>query len=61
MKRHNLLLSFVLLSSFYLNAQNSEKEEWISLFNGVDLSGWEIKIADYDLGTNLHETFVVED
>ncbi len=41
------------------NASNEEK--WISLFNGVDLTDWIIKIAGYELNENLHETFVVED
>lgn len=38
-----------------------DKEEWIPLFNGVDLSGWDIKIAGYPLNENFQETFVVED
>lgn len=37
------------------------KEEWISLFNGVDLEGWDIKIAGYPINENYLETFVVED
>ena len=40
---------------------SSEQEEWISLFNGTDLSGWDIKIAGYELNDNYNETFVVED
>lgn len=60
-----LLSLFVfLISSFSIFAQtvkNSNNEEWISLFNGKDLSGWEIKITDYDIGVNLYETFSVED
>jgi len=39
----------------------SDKEEWISLFNGTDLSGWDIKIAGYELNHNYNETFVVVD
>jgi hypothetical protein len=35
--------------------------EWIALFNGRDLDGWTPKFAGYPLGTNLHETFRVED
>ena len=27
----------------------SNKEEWLSLFNGSDLSGWDIKIAGYSI------------
>jgi hypothetical protein len=36
-------------------------EEWISLFNGQDLDGWDVKIAGYDLGDNYAETFSVRD
>ncbi len=61
MSKSNLFLAFLLFSSFSLYAQNNENEEWISLFNGTDLDGWEIKISDYQLGMNLYETFVVED
>lgn len=44
------------------NSQTNEpSEEWISLFNGTDLSGWIIKIADQEIDYNLNKTFVVED
>jgi len=36
-------------------------EEWISLFNGRDLSGWTPKIKGYDLGVNFSNTFRVQD
>lgn len=36
-------------------------ENWISLFNGTDLTGWTPKIKGYDLGDNIHNTFRVED
>ena len=42
-----------------LRAQ-SEKD-WVSLFNGKDLSGWDIKIAGHELNDNYNETFRVED
>jgi hypothetical protein len=38
-----------------------EKENWISLFNGKDLDGWEAKIAGYPAGENFENTFIVED
>ncbi len=37
------------------------QEEWIQLFNGSDLSGWDIKISGYPLNENYLNTFVVED
>ncbi|HEY1056956.1 3-keto-disaccharide hydrolase [Emticicia fontis] len=40
---------------------NPKKEEWQSLFNGKDLTGWDIKIAGQDLNDNYKNTFRVED
>lgn len=37
------------------------EENWVSLFNGRDLSGWDIKIAGYPLNENYKNTFVAED
>ncbi|HYG34599.1 MAG TPA: DUF1080 domain-containing protein [Clostridia bacterium] len=36
-------------------------EQWISLFNGKDLSGWTPKIKGYAFGDNYANTFRVED
>ncbi len=45
-----------------LQAQKTEnKEEWVALFNGKDLTGWDIKIAGRELNDNYNETFRVED
>jgi len=42
-------------------AQNDpNKKEWIQLFNGKNLDGWEVKIAAYDLNDNFGKTFRVE-
>lgn len=58
----NLFIGLFLFIFSVTGAQNSqEKEEWISLFNGTDLSGWEIKIAGVPLDENYKETFVVGD
>lgn len=35
--------------------------EWVSLFNGKDLTGWTPKIKGYELGDNYANTFRVED
>lgn len=61
--RNNLLVVSVLLClvSCQSKLNSSEKEEWISLFNGRDLSGWDIKISGYELNDNYNETFMVED
>lgn len=60
-----ILPLLLLLFSNSIIAQKSDDQfkdtEWISLFNGKDLSGWTIKIADQEINHNLNETFVVED
>jgi len=35
------------------------QQEWISLFNGRDLTGWTPKIRGYELGENVADTFAV--
>lgn len=57
---------FSLLALFFfapkeLVQNNPEQEDWISLFNGKDLSAWDIKIADRPLNDNYLNTFQVED
>jgi len=42
-----------------IKEQNQGK--WRSLFNGKNLSGWNIKIAGYELNDNYANTFRVED
>lgn len=37
------------------------KPEWVSIFNGTDLTGWTIKINGYPLGENFGNTLRVED
>ena len=39
----------------------SEKEDWVSLFDGESLNGWEMKIAGYELNNNYRNTFSVQD
>ncbi|MEM6700111.1 MAG: DUF1080 domain-containing protein [Bacteroidota bacterium] len=66
MKYCLLLLSFAILlaacdEKTNFSSYNPDEEEWISLFNGKDLTAWDIKIADRELNDNYKETFVVED
>jgi hypothetical protein len=57
-----LRLSALLLLTFLLSAFAEEGEDdWISLFNGKDLSGWTVKITGYPCGENALDTFQVED
>lgn len=41
--------------------KNTTKENWQSLFNGKDLTGWTPKIRYYPSGENFANTFRVED
>jgi hypothetical protein len=38
-----------------------DSEEWVELFNGRDLTGWDLKIRGYDVNENFQNTFRVED
>lgn len=37
------------------------QEQWIALFNGRNLDGWDVKIKGFDRGVNFGDTFRVED
>jgi hypothetical protein len=41
--------------------KTATQEEWIQLFNGTDLEGWDVKIKGYELNDNYANTFRVED
>ena len=62
MKNILTFLSIALLSASCLAQKKSaQKESWISLFNGKDLTGWTPKIRHYVSGDNFANTFRVED
>jgi len=52
----SLLLATIIPSSI---AQNNT-EQWLSLFNGEDLTNWVPKFTGYELGVNHRDTFRVE-
>jgi hypothetical protein len=54
-------LLLILIVSCTSSPKNTSSEEWVSLFNGKDLEGWEIKIRGSELNTNYKNTFRVED
>ncbi len=59
-----LLLSFACLLLCFAACQPAAdpgQEEWISLFNGTDLTGWDLKITGRDLNDNYLNTIRVED
>lgn len=41
--------------------ESSDKEQWVSIFNGVNLDNWNVKIKGYPLGVNYKNTFTVRD
>lgn len=42
------------------SSEQTEKENWQSLFNGKDLTGWTPKIVGHEAGVNFGNTFRVE-
>jgi hypothetical protein len=53
---------FFLVVNFSISAQKkTNSKDWVSIFNGKDLSGWDIKIADRPLNDNYKNTVRVED
>ena len=40
---------------------SAPKSDWIQLFNGKNLDGWDVKFAKHPLGDNYNDTFRVED
>ncbi len=59
MKKNALALLLLLLPAA-VSAQNSS-DQWISLFNGKDLTNWIPKFTGHELGVNYRDTFRVED
>ena len=61
--KYTFLTLYAVLFSWLTYAQKNspKKEEWIQLFNGKDLTGWDIKIADRKLNDNYKNTFRVQD
>ena len=47
--------------TFAAEAAPAATKDWHALFNGKDLSGWTVKIANRPLNENYAETFRVED
>ncbi len=59
--RTAILSSLLLLSLATACGKGAEQDQWIQLFNGKDLTGWDIKISGYPLNENFRNTFRVED
>ena len=62
MKNSLIYLTIILFAvSCNSNSGKQEKENWIQLFNGKDLEGWDIKITGHELNDNYMNIFRVED
>lgn len=55
------LATFFLTHAVFAQKKQTDQEVWQSLFNGKDLTGWDIKIAGHEVNDNYKNTFIVED
>jgi hypothetical protein len=55
------IILLVSITGFSAWSQAPGPSDWIPLFNGRDLTGWDIKIAGYPMNENYQNTFVAED
>lgn len=63
-KQNSLLLILIAVFIFVQGCSSKKevtKEEWQPIFNGKDLTGWDIKIKGHPLNENYKSTFRVED
>jgi len=60
-----LLIAVLILTGCKQTAKEesatAQEKNWVQLFNGEDLMGWEVKIAGYPAGENFGENFRVKD
>jgi len=56
-----LIVALVVLLSACNSKPKSSGKDWIQLFNGKDLSNWDIKFKGEELGVNYKNTFRVYD
>jgi hypothetical protein len=61
MKNISILIAFVAITACTTVKNDPAKEEWLPLFNGKDLTNWDIKISGSALNENFKNTFKVKD
>lgn len=59
--RLGIVLIFAFISHSTLAQDKPGKKDWISLFNGKDITDWFVKIQHHETGDNYGNTFRVED
>ncbi len=57
----NLYSFTTIFSLLALYSCSNEEQNWVDLFDGESLDGWDIKIAGYDLNDNHNNTYIVKD
>ncbi|MGK2861530.1 MAG: 3-keto-disaccharide hydrolase [Chitinophagaceae bacterium] len=63
MKAFSIFFASLMLIIFSCSTNKritDKQNKWVSLFNGKNLEGWNMKIAGYPLGENFGNTFRVE-
>jgi len=60
-KYFQFLCLFLFVSFTSCSESKNKSDQWISLFNGKDLTGWEIKFSGNELNYNYKNTFQVKD
>lgn len=53
-------LAFLVATAPAFPQNDPDRKEWIQLFNGKDLAGWDVKLAGHELNDNFGDTFRVE-
>jgi hypothetical protein len=61
MKYFFILIAFAAITACTAVKNEPTKEEWLPLFNGKDLTNWDIKISGSSLNENFKNTFKVKD
>jgi hypothetical protein len=57
----SLIILMIMGCSAPVPTNNPDKEEWIQLFNGIDMTGWTPKFKGQKSGVNFRNTFRVKD
>jgi Domain of Unknown Function (DUF1080) len=49
------------VSAVRTSVSSAPQSDWVQMFNGRDLTGWDLKFAKHELNDNYNNTFRVED